>query len=97
MANEIKSAYELALERLDQQGIERPREEGLSESARAAIAEQRSQAKAKKAELEIFHRERLAKLAEPMERQREEQEYQAEIARIDSGCERRIKDLRAAE
>ncbi len=98
MANEdgIKSAYELALERMEQQGIERPREERLSESVRAAIAEERSKAKAKKAELEIFHRERLTKLLEPMERQREEQEFQAELARIDSGCDRRVEDLRAS-
>src|SRR5436305_13070566 len=49
----MKSAYELALERLERQGIERPREESFSDELRAGIAEARRQAEAKLAEIEI--------------------------------------------
>ena len=34
----MKSAYELALERLESQGIERPREDSLSEAERQRLA-----------------------------------------------------------
>src|SRR5687768_18283591 len=68
-ASGMKSAYELALERLEKQGIERPREEGLSGEMKEQVAEIRRQAEAKLAELEILHRDSLRKAVDPAKRQ----------------------------
>jgi hypothetical protein len=85
----MKSAYELALERMEQQGIERPREETLSEEFREKVAEVRSQAAAKLAELEILHGNRA-------KREEEEQDYVRERRRIEDDRERKIAKLRGA-
>lgn len=94
-APKVKSAYELALERLEKQGIERPREEGLSEEQRNQVAEIRRQAEAKTAELEIMHRERLRKVFDPAGRQQEEDDYVRERRRIEEDRDRKIEKLRA--
>jgi len=91
----MKSAYELALERMEKQGIERPREEGLGEELQGKIAAARQQAEAKLAELEILHRDRLRKIADPAKRQEEEEDYRRERRRIDDDRERKIAKLRA--
>ncbi|HEX2224794.1 MAG TPA: hypothetical protein VHN15_11370 [Thermoanaerobaculia bacterium] len=91
----MKSAYELALERLEKQGIERPREEGLSDAVREQVAELRRQAEAKTAELEILHRDRLTKTFDPAKRQEEEEEYVRERRRIEEDRDRKIEKLRA--
>lgn len=93
-ASGMKSAYELALERLESQGIERPREEGLSEDVRARMAEARRQAEAKLAELEILHRNRLKTVWEPDKRREEEEEYVRERRRIEAERDRKIEKLR---
>jgi len=90
----MKSAYELALERLEQQGIERPREESLSDATREEMAEIRRKAKAKLAELEILHRDRVARERDPAERQKAEQQYLQERQRIEEDRERKIEKLR---
>jgi hypothetical protein len=90
----MKSAYELALERLEQQGIERPREESLSEETREKVAEVRRQAEAKLAELEILHGNRLKGLYDPTKREEEEQDYVRERRRIEDDRERKITKLR---
>ena len=88
----MKSAYELALERLESQGVERP--EALTAEQREQVAELRRQADARIAELEILHRDRLQKIFEPDEREKEEQEYVAERARIEEQRDRKIEKLR---
>lgn len=90
----MKSAYELALERLERQGIERPREENLPEAVRAEMAEARRQAEARLAELEILHRDRLQGLAEPDERREEEEGYVRERRRIEEARDRKLEQLR---
>jgi hypothetical protein len=90
----MKSAYELALERLEKQGIERPREETFSDELREQIAEARRKAEAKLAELEILHNNRLKTILEPAKRQEEEEEYVRERRRIEEERERRIAELR---
>jgi hypothetical protein len=47
------------------------------------------------ANLEILHRDRLAKLPDPEARQQEEQNYRSERARIESRCDRDLARLRA--
>ena len=90
----MKSAYELALERLEKQGIERPREESLSDETRAQMAEIRRQAEAKLAELEILHKNRLKGQYDPDKREEEEQDYVRERRRIEEDRDRKIGKLR---
>ncbi|HEX7180626.1 MAG TPA: hypothetical protein VF756_02200 [Thermoanaerobaculia bacterium] len=90
----MKSAYELALERMEKQGIERPREEGLGEEVLQKIAEVRNQAEAKLAEVEILHRDRLRKVYDPAKRQEDEEEYVRERRRIEEDRDRKIAKLR---
>lgn len=90
----MKSAYELALERLEAQGIERPREEALSEATKQAIADARRLAEAKLAELEILHRDKLAKLADPVKRAEQEEFYRLERNRIGREAEAKVEKLR---
>jgi hypothetical protein len=92
-ASGMKSAYELALERLEKQGIERPREEAHSAETLEKIAEVRRQAEAKLAELEILHGDRLRK--DPMKRQEEEDDYVRERRRIEEDRDRKVEKLRA--
>jgi hypothetical protein len=94
-ASGMKSAYELALERLEKQGIERPRTEGLGEGVQQKIAEARNQAEAKTAELEILHRDRLSRIGDPAKRQEEQDDYVRERRRIEDDVERKIAKLRA--
>jgi hypothetical protein len=90
----MRSAYELALERLERQGIEPPREESLSEETRRQVADARQQATAKLAELEILHRDRLKTLYDPTQRREEEEEYVRERRRIEEDRDRKIARLR---
>lgn len=94
-ATGMKSAYELALERLEKQGIERPREETFSDELREKIGDARRKAEAKLAELEILHDNRLKTIFDPAKRQGEEEEYVRERRRIEDERERRIAELRA--
>lgn len=91
----MKSAYEIALERLESQGIDKPSGEALSDDVRTQVAEVRQKAQAALAELEILHRDRLSKLADPTASGPEEENYLRERQRIDDRCEREIRKLRA--
>jgi hypothetical protein len=93
----MKSAYELALERLDSRGIERPREDALTDEVRERMAEARRKAEAKVAELEILHRDRKAKLADPAQREEEEEDFRRERRRIEEKRDREIEKLRRGE
>ena len=90
----LKSAYELALERMEQEGIERPREEAFSAESLDAIAQVRGKAEAKLAEIEILHSKQLETLLDPGARLQEEKEYQAERRRIDERKERDVERIR---
>lgn len=92
----MKSAYELALERLEAQGIERPSDEALDDATKRAIAEVRREVEAKLAELQILHRDRLKKLADPTQREAEEDDYRRERERVESRGEREVARLRDA-
>ena len=65
MAAKIKSAYDLALERLEADGIDKPREEDLDPAILERISEIRNKTEAKLAELEILHRDQRASAADP--------------------------------
>lgn len=91
----MKSAYELALERLDEKGIERPREEGLDSRLRDEIAEIRSRTEADLAKLEILLRDRLQTLHDPVERAAAQREYAIDRQRLEEQRDRKIEKLRA--
>ena len=89
----LKSAYEAALERLESQGIERPRQEALTEEVRQKMAEARSKAEAQLAQLEIMHRQRLERSGEGG-RGQELADYRAERRRIEEQRDLKIQRLR---
>jgi hypothetical protein len=93
-ASGIKSAYELALERLDAQGIDRPREEALTPETRERIAEVRRQAEAKLAELEILHRDKMKDLADPAKAEEQDDYYRRERRRIESDRDDKVAKLK---
>jgi hypothetical protein len=92
----MKSAYELALERMEALGVERPREEALPEATRQAIAEARRVTESKLAELEILHRDKMRKLDHPDQLAAQEEFYRLERDRLTSDGEERVAKLRAA-
>jgi hypothetical protein len=93
-ATGMKSAYELALERMEKQGIDRPREENLTAEARERMSDARKKAEAKLAELEILHKDRLKSIRDPAARKEEEEEYVRERKRIEEDRERKIEEMR---
>jgi hypothetical protein len=90
----MKSAYELALERLESQGIERPNDEAVTAETKQALAEARRLTEAKLAELDILHRDKMAKLADPDRRSEQEEFFRRERERIVGEGEARIEALR---
>lgn len=93
-ASGMKSAYELALERLDAQGIERPREEALTAETRESIAEVRRQTEAKLAELEILHQDKMKTLGDPVKRAEQDDYYRRERRRLESDRDEKIGKLK---
>ena len=88
----MKSAYELALERLASRGIERPG--SLDEATRKKIAEVRAKAEADLAKLEILHRERMSAEADPAKAHRAEEEYAVDRRRLEERRDTAIARLR---
>ncbi len=93
----MKSAYELALERLEQQGIDRPREAGLEPRIREQIAEIRSRTEANLAKLEILLRDRLRSLHDPVERAAAQREYALDRQRLEEQRDLQIEKLRSSD
>ncbi|HEY0513247.1 MAG TPA: hypothetical protein VGH73_15165 [Thermoanaerobaculia bacterium] len=90
----MKSAYELALERMEKQGIERPRQETFGDELREKIAEARRKAEARLAELEILYKDHLKTNYDPAKRQEAEEEYVRERRRLEDERDRKIEELR---
>lgn len=83
----MKSAYDLALERLEKQGIAAPEE--LDEKTKDAIADARAKADAKLAELEIMYKD---KEGDP----EAEKQYWRDKERVEEERERKIRELRGS-
>ena len=90
----LKSAYELALERLESKGIAAPDREALSDETRAAIAEVRRRAEARLAELEIDFAKRSRELADPAALARAEEEYRIDCRRVADRRDAEVRKLR---
>ena len=90
----MKSAYELALERMDAMGVDRPDEGALSDATKQAIAEARRFTESKLAELEILHRDKMAKLGDPTKLAEQDEFYRLEKEHIVSDGEAKVARLR---
>lgn len=93
----LKSAYELAMERLRakdrREGVEADRP--LTGAQKEEIASLRREAKAKLAELEILHKKNLAGArGDPAEIQKLEEAYRTDRARIEDRLETKIAKVR---
>lgn len=93
----LKSAYELAMERLargdKEAGVEsRP----LTDSQKAAIAEARNFCQAKLAEREVLHHSKMRTLADPAEREALDVEYRRDRERLTSERDAKIEKIRNA-
>jgi hypothetical protein len=97
MANDtgLKSAYELAMERLrksdEAAGIQH---EPVTDEQKAAIAEIRNFYEAKLAEVEVLHRGQMQKLLDPAERTLREEEYRRDRERLTSERDSKIEKVR---
>lgn len=91
----LKSAYELAMERLKAKDRERGiAEEPLTADQKRRIGEIRTQAKAKLAELEILTQSERRRLHDPEALAKAEQEYVAERSRVEERAESAIAKIR---
>jgi hypothetical protein len=90
----MKSAYELAMERLrkhdEDEGVV---QKALTDDQKAAVAELRTVYKAKLAELEILHQGRSRATVDPAERQALEDEYRRQRERLISERDGKIDSL----
>jgi hypothetical protein len=96
----LKSAYELAMERLKakdrEEGI--PEDAPLTDAQKERIAELRREAKAKLAEMEILHRKNLtAAGGDPAAVAKIEENYATDRARAQSRLESAIAKVRRGE
>ncbi len=96
----LKSAYELAMERLRRQdeaeGVEASKP--LGDAQKERIAELRQEAKAKLAEMEILHRKDLAAAGGDPEKVRDlEEKYRIDRSRVESRLESEIAKVRRGE
>ena len=95
---ELKSAYELAMERLKRKDREAGVEDRpLTEAQRQAIAEIRNFYEAKLAEREVLHQSTLARTFEPEARAELEAEYRRERERLGGERDRKIDAARRGE
>jgi hypothetical protein len=91
----LKSAYELAMERLKKKDREEGIEEELplTDSQKEEISELRRQARAKLAEMEILHRKGLLE-ADPEKVPEIENNYQTDRSRVESRLASEIAKVR---
>ena len=91
----VKSAYELAMERLRKSdadaGIE---SQTVTAEQKAAIAEIRNYYEAKMAEQQVLHQSTLRKMADPAAREALEAEYRRARERLSSERDGKIEKIR---
>ena len=95
----LKSAYELAMERLRAKdrdsGVEESRP--LTDDQKAEIARLRQEAKAKLAELEILHRKELAAAQDPAKRLEAEEKYRIDRGRVEDRLESAVARIKRGD
>ena len=95
---QLKSSFELAMERLKQKdadaGIEsRP----VTDAQKAAIAETRNFYEAKLAEYEVLHQSTMRRTADPVQRETIDQQYRRDRERLNSERDAKIEKIRRGE
>ena len=91
----LKSAVELALERLKQKDAESGVESRpLTDAQKAAIAEARNFYEAKLAEAEVLHQSKLKTTVDPEQREALLQDYRRDRERLTSERDRKIARIR---
>jgi len=94
MGDELKSAYELAMERLRARD-DRQAEAPLSPAQKERVAEVRAAFRARRAELEILHGAACAKAAaDPDKLEQLEEEFQRDRARLEQDETSEIEKIR---
>jgi hypothetical protein len=94
----LKSAYELAMERLrkdDEEAGVKPRP--VTEAQKAAIAGIRNFYEAKIAEVEVLYQGRLRTTVDPSERAAREEEYRRDRERLSTERDAKIEKARHGE
>jgi hypothetical protein len=94
MAKAPKTAYELAMERLQAAEPKGAKQRPLTAKQKEAIAEARRAATARLAEREILFKDAMKKTADPAEREKAESNYVTDRRRIDEDCERQVEAIR---
>ncbi|HKQ98644.1 MAG TPA: hypothetical protein VJV75_12275 [Candidatus Polarisedimenticolia bacterium] len=100
MSDAPKSAWEIALEKLNQQDKERGESAPvrLTDAQKKAIASARQRSEARLAEAEILHRSSLAKAGDdPEALAKVEEEYRIDRRRIEDQRDREIAGVRAGK
>jgi hypothetical protein len=91
----LKSALELAMERLRQKDAEAGVEsKPLTEQQKASIAEVRNFYEAKLAEIDVLHRSKLRVIGDPDAREALEQEYRRDRERLASERDSKVEKIR---
>ncbi len=91
----LKSAYELAMERLRKKDAEEGVEhKPLTDEQRAAIAETRNFYEAKLAEREVLHQSALRRAVEPEARAALDEEYRRDRERLTSERDAKVERIR---
>ena len=95
MGDKQKTAFELAMERLNAEDREAgTKGASLTPKQKEAIAEARRVASSRLAEREILFRDSMRKTPDPETREKAEAEYQIDRQRINDDCERAIEAIR---
>jgi hypothetical protein len=94
----LKSAYDLAMERLRQKDAEEgTSDRPLTDSQKAAIGEARNYCEAKLAELGILSQSKLSRVVDPAERAELEEAYRRDAQRLADDRDRKIARIRAGQ
>jgi len=95
----LKSAYELAMERLQAKDREAGADErkALTREQKETIADLRQKAKARLAEIEILHRKELAGATDPEQLTKLEERYEIDRRRVNSRLETSVARVRRGE
>lgn len=92
----MKTAYELAMERLkkkdEEAGIE---SKPVTDAQKAQIAEVRNFYEARLAEAQVMHQSKLKTIVDPSERETLELEYRRERERLSDERDRKVEKIRA--
>jgi hypothetical protein len=95
MSKKQKTAFELAMERLNAEDREAgTKETPLSPKQKKTIAEARRIASSRLAECEILFKDAMKKTVDPDARAAAEREYQIDRQRINDDCERAVEGIR---